>query len=325
MCLGAFLLCLAPAVWAQQPSGGDQNDGRRGRDDRSRWDDPERRERFYNSVVDRYTRNLTEAYTLNPQQREQVRQKLEQLRAEHETYAAPFREEMRRQRESDPNANPWRSEGSRDQMRKMMEGSPLMNSENVVKQIEPMLPAEQVQTGHTKWQEMQQNWRDDRGGNWRDRGRDSWRDGRGSGGDSSRSDRWQRYVEFFNRRYQLDAAQKASADSVLRELTQRRDTYRKAHQADFTAAQAIENRDARRLKYDQLNEPIDKMYDELRSKLDQIPTTAQREIYRASTRPADGATSRPSIQSGDQNRGGRDRGGDRSRSRSRVSDSRRYN
>lgn len=134
----------------------------------------------------------------------------------------------------------------------------------------------------------------------RERGRD---DRRRRGDDRRRGDErrednnplgsWERYVRDFTRRYRLDAPQQEIANSVLRELLARRKAYEEAHQADMNTARQIEDAAQRRKELDALNAPVVKMYEELRSKLDRIPTTAQRQAVdgdRPATQPASVST-----------------------------------
>ena len=127
----------------------------------------------------------------------------------------------------------------------------------------------------------------------RSRGRD--RDGRDGRFSFGRGDPWDRYVDDFTQRYQFDAAQQATAQSILRELKQERDMYREVRRDDFDALRNIDDWRARREAYGKLNEPIDQIYDQLKNRLARIPTSAQiraEEQSRPTSQPAD-ATSRP--------------------------------
>jgi len=137
-------------------------------------------------------------------------------------------------------------------------------------------------------------------------------------GPGSRGDRWDRYVEMFIRRFELDASQQSTARSILRDLKEQRDAYQKNHQDAFDAARQIEDRRQRYEKYRELNEPIDSLYEELQRRLDQIPTAIQKtaaEQRSPTSRPA-GVTSRPAGRDGRfyrESRGDRSRRGGRRR------------
>lgn len=100
---------------------------------------------------------------------------------------------------------------------------------------------------------------------------------------------WEQYVREFIQRYQLDPAQQATAQSVLREVLKRRVSYEQSHRLDFAAARKITNSSERDGRLAELNKPVVSMFDELKRRLNHIPSSAQRQ--RAGIRPT--ATSRP--------------------------------
>jgi hypothetical protein len=286
---------------------------------------PEQRREMYDRMAERQLERVTEYYNLSDEQQQQVKARLDELKTEQEAFAAPRREQFRKLREEMYNAYRQRRDGQpvdearmdqiRDQMREMWQGSPLMNPDNSIAEIEKLLPADQVEEGRQRREaaraEMEQRMRE-----WRQRrgdrgpfGRD--RDG-GPGGFFGGGDPWDRYVNGFIRRYQLDEGQQASAQSVLQELKTRRDSYRETHAAEFEALRDMEDRDARRESYQKLNEPLDSLFDQLQERLAKIPTRTQMLLAEASaptSRPAgEGPTSRPAD---DGSRFGVRRGGDR--------------
>jgi hypothetical protein len=113
---------------------------------------------------------------------------------------------------------------------------------------------------------------------------------------------WERYVRDFIRRYNLDPAQQATAYSVLREVEQRRVAYETSHRADYERA-AREGEE--RLK--SLNTPVVRMFDELKGRLQRIPSSAQRQ--RAGDLPP---SSQPSMAPSSRPAGEADRGSDAS-------------
>ena len=100
---------------------------------------------------------------------------------------------------------------------------------------------------------------------------------------------WEQYVRDFTRTYKLDAAQQATAESVLREVKERRTTYEQAHRLDFDSARKGSSK-----SLEELNKPVVAMFDELKLRLMRIPSSAQRQAagYIA-PRPA--PTSRPAA------------------------------
>ncbi|RJP32732.1 MAG: hypothetical protein C4547_13530 [Phycisphaerales bacterium] len=98
-------------------------------------------------------------------------------------------------------------------------------------------------------------------------------------------DNWQKYVERFIRTYKLDDPQTAAAHSILKELRERAIGHRDAHR------QEIEDLERRIARHDgtpeELSEletriadlygPIDQLFEQLKSRLDGIPTQGQRD------------------------------------------------
>lgn len=144
---------------------------------------------------------------------------------------------------------------------------------------------------------------------------------------------WERYVRDFIRRYRLDSSQRASAESVLREALRDRAAYEQGKREDFTAAQSIADPSLRQQQVAFLNQPVESMYHQLRTKLEQLPTLAQRQAVGeflpsvittqpastsqpavASTQPAE-ATSRPSFSRRGDSESGERRDSRRDRSR----------
>lgn len=107
---------------------------------------------------------------------------------------------------------------------------------------------------------------------------------------------WERYVRDFIRTYGLDDSQQATARSMLREAEEGRTRYELSTRRDYEAAHQIADQTERQKRLDELNQPIVRMFDDLKSKLNQIPTTMQRQAagITAASRPA-AATSQPAA------------------------------
>ncbi len=109
---------------------------------------------------------------------------------------------------------------------------------------------------------------------------------------------WEQYLRDFIRRYRLDEAQQATAWSVLREVQVRRTAYEQSMRDDFTQARGIADINDRERRVESLNRPVVRMFDELKGRLDKIPSADQLKAYGpprpTSTQPAAAATTRPS-------------------------------
>ena len=329
----------SPAAWAQMRGGRMRGGPRGGRGPMTLT--PEQRAEMYDRVAEHHLRHYTEDYELTDEQRETVRQKLDELKAAQREYAEPRMEEFRalreemsemwRNRRSDEPIDENRMDEIRDRMRSLWEESPLMNRERAAGAIEPLLPAEQVEKAHQRqeqrraeWEQRRAEWEARRGEFRRRGGEDRGDRGRGGFGRGfGRGDSWDRYLETFSQRYELDESQRVTADSILRTLKEQRNAHRAAHEVDYQALRDVDDREQRRTKYEELNAPVDKLFEELRERLMKLPTSAQMaaaEARQPTSRPAEAVTSRParatSRPAGDEDRSrtrGRGRGGRRGR------------
>ncbi len=100
---------------------------------------------------------------------------------------------------------------------------------------------------------------------------------------SAPRDDWTIYVENFIKRYELDAAQQGSARKVLNSLQEQRDRYLQRHVSDINAvegklkaAQSADERAKVQAELDRLNRPLERYFDQLKERLDRIPTRKQR-------------------------------------------------
>jgi len=119
---------------------------------------------------------------------------------------------------------------------------------------------------------------------------------------TTRADEWERYVEDFIRRYDLNPEQQQKARLYLSSQKRSRDQYLvgKADQMsrlEKRYAQAAQTRsraqlDAAEAEYTKLVEPIDRMFEVLKQKLDTLPTRKQRE--QAANRDLQAASPQPS-------------------------------
>jgi hypothetical protein len=97
-------------------------------------------------------------------------------------------------------------------------------------------------------------------------------------------DEWEQYADAFARRFDFTTEQKQEADRQLRTRQRERDEYLRRKAGDFRRidrgmrdAKTDEERVEAAAAFDRLNEPIEKMFEKLKDKLDRIPTRAQRQ------------------------------------------------
>ncbi|GMU22787.1 MAG: hypothetical protein AMXMBFR13_28710 [Phycisphaerae bacterium] len=271
---------------------------------------------------------------LPPEQVAEGRQRREQREAEFSRRRDEFRQRMEQ----------FRAQGGdmRDffrQERERWEEARRGGQEDQPAAIEGVGPAPQVPT------------QDDDGDSDRRRRRDDWRQRRGEGrdnndgesrrweyrrGDDRRRDEnrlenadplgsWERYERDFAQRYRLDTSQRATAESILRDLLTQRKLYEETKRNDIASAQKIEDPQLRQEQLAFLNAHVERMFSELKSKLDRLPTAAQRETAdgrrspstqpTASTQPAGRTSSGPTDDSRRESR--RERSSGRSSPRSR--------
>lgn len=106
-------------------------------------------------------------------------------------------------------------------------------------------------------------------------------------------DRWEKYVADFVKMFNLDEGQRTAALSCLCELKERAVAHRDRRREDIARLEyRIEHKTATDLPLDDLKKqlselygPIDDMFKELQTRLDQIPTALQREAVTAHQEP----------------------------------------
>ena len=95
-------------------------------------------------------------------------------------------------------------------------------------------------------------------------------------------DEWGRYVDAFVARYALDEGQQNSARLFLREARRRRDRYQESKLEDFRKLEAAlrkpgdKNIEQLQREYRALQAPIDRCFDQLKERLEKLPTRKQR-------------------------------------------------
>jgi len=103
------------------------------------------------------------------------------------------------------------------------------------------------------------------------------RDARPSQLGREKADPWVQYVEKFSEQYRLDASQRATAQSILRDYVARRaKLLQEAQPAAGESGDAAKSKESRKA--------IDSLFKEMKERLDQIPTSSQRSA--TSSKPA---------------------------------------
>jgi hypothetical protein len=90
---------------------------------------------------------------------------------------------------------------------------------------------------------------------------------------------WERYGEQFIAHYRMDPAQQETVRRIVKELIDRRADYEAKHAADYEALDQLTEPQRRAEEQAALDKPINEMFEELKQRLTEIPTTAQLESY----------------------------------------------
>ncbi len=90
-------------------------------------------------------------------------------------------------------------------------------------------------------------------------------------------DEWDRYVASVAEKYEFTEAQLTKAQAILRDLRSRAYQYRLSRTHDYARAELIADAKTRTDTLKQLNEAVDAMFDELKARLEALPTLAQKQ------------------------------------------------
>lgn len=260
--------------------------------------------------LDRFTDMVERTYELSGDQRRIVRDEMGKIQTEYyarmgdkageferlENEMAEFWMKQAAQG-ADREERPWdRPEfrALRDRMRAIEREFPF-DRDAAVRRVEALLPAEQVATG----QKRREEWRE-RMAQVRDRGPGGRRGREGRGERGERIERgpgfgprrgadapapqavetpehpWEAYVREFEQRHDLDAAQRAAAKSVLKDLLERERNYRHSRSTQFAEAGKLPSASQREARLKELNMPVDELFTELKNRLDDLLTAEQR-------------------------------------------------
>ncbi len=96
-------------------------------------------------------------------------------------------------------------------------------------------------------------------------------------------DEWVEYTENFIRRYNLDDAQQNTAHTILASLQEQRDRYLRRRlpeieklEKKLVGARSEDDRARIRIAYQRIQEPLDRYFQQLKDRLDKLPTRIQR-------------------------------------------------
>ncbi|MFQ5411136.1 MAG: hypothetical protein ACE5EC_02525 [Phycisphaerae bacterium] len=103
-------------------------------------------------------------------------------------------------------------------------------------------------------------------------------------------DEWEKYVVSVSEHYGFNDEQNARAQSILSDLQSRARQYRLSRGPEFKQAEKIEDRKARTDRLNMLNYRIDQYFNELKMRLENLPTIEQK--LRAGPTPASPKSSR---------------------------------
>lgn len=230
---------------------------------------------------------MTRSYALTEVQQKTVRAELEKAAQEYREAMGPerlkemdkLRTEIRefwrgRVRDGEQaGRDRWRSLADdpkfaemRERMSQLREDSPFDWRANI-ERIEKLLPKAQAEAGRKRREERMSGW----AGGARDfQGRRrAWQR-------PADEDAWGDYVSNFIARYSLDAAQASSASAILKDVKEGAARLRRTQKDPREKARALDDFRERRRQLGTLDEPIEALFSELKSRLDRIPTERQR-------------------------------------------------
>ena len=250
---------------------------------------------------------LTRTYELSEEQQGKVRAELKRMNDERRKSLGPDAEKLDRLREemrqywrermgSDDNdgRRAWRGMMDdeeftklRDQMRFLRERTSFDWQERN-ERIEKLLPAEQVEAGRKRREEMMSRWTDRRengegGGRWGDgdlRGGwgERWRDRRRQRETrvTPPVDSWDEFTRNFIEKYGFDSAQSSTAGAILKDVKGQATTLQRKQQDARASLETVEDRVERARRAAELDEPISALFTELKTRLESLVTERQR-------------------------------------------------
>lgn len=89
-------------------------------------------------------------------------------------------------------------------------------------------------------------------------------------------DEWDRFVIQASEKYGFSDSHITQARGILRDMRQRASQYRMSRAADFDYAEKLTDAQARRMRVDELNKPLNALFEELKLRVEALPKEAQR-------------------------------------------------
>lgn len=239
--------------------------------------------RICDSRIGRYLEGpVAQDYQLRDHQKEQFRRRLYELKEKQIEYTLSTLEERKRAVEE---AYPYYMRRSHTtqptpefiehsaKVRSFNEKNPLFHEANVLLELEKMLPPDQAKQGRERHRTRAEEWRIFESRRFRAEG--YLHAGKLNGGLGvllllGQGDGWEEFVRRFCMFWNLGADQVSTATTIMRELCARRDAYRAQHEREIETA--FWTGDA---SSSDLFQPIDEIWEELRARLDKIPTAEQ--------------------------------------------------
>ncbi len=312
--LPAISQAQAPPSRTQEPAPS-REDRRRNDDRRQQW--RERMEQMASATqeerqemrLDWRVSMLTRTYELSEEQQGKVRAELKKMNNERRESLGPDAEKLDRVREemrqywrkrmgSDDNdgRRAWRGMMDdeeftklRDQMRSLRERTSFDWQESN-ERIEKLLPAEQVEAGRKRREEMMTRWSDrrengergrrwgngdgDRAGGWGERWRERRREREARV--TPPVDSWDEFTRNFIEKYGFDSAQSSTAGAILKDLKGQATTIQRQQQDARTSLETVEDRGERAQRAAELDKPISALFTELKTRLETLVTERQR-------------------------------------------------
>ena len=250
---------------------------------------------------------LTRTYELSEEQQGKVRAELKKMNNERRASLGPDGEKLDRLRQqmrqywrertaSDDNdgRRAWRGMMDdeeftklRDQMR-ALRGRTSFDWQESNERIEKLLPAEQVEAGRKRREEMMTRWTErrengERGG-W-------WGNGDSAGGWGERwrdrrrqretrvtppVDSWDEFTRKFIEKYGFDSAQSSTAGAILKDVKGQATTIQRKQQDARASLETVEDRAESARRAAELDEPISALFTELKTRLENLVTERQR-------------------------------------------------
>jgi len=87
---------------------------------------------------------------------------------------------------------------------------------------------------------------------------------------------WEAFARKFAAQHELTATQMAASRSIVKEMIGRETAYRATKKADFAEAEKIASPGERAARVKTLEQPVEEMFGELKTRLDELLTAEQR-------------------------------------------------